>query len=638
MIENTSEERSTAETFVIYAALLWHWAWVLLLTAILAGAAVYWRSGRQTPIYQASTTVSVNIAPSSPTITASALSTSEQLAATYAQEMVMQPVLDLVAKRLNLAAFPISATLQVTPVNNTQLLRIVVLDNDPQRAAQLSNTLVKVFIDKIQADEASRYASAKKSLQDQMTAVDQHNQTAAAAVTAMNKQIQETTNTLNTVTEKIQTETATAPPPTALLPQLTLVSQDTIDSDKNQRDQLQVTLVQYQSQLTQLQATQTQYQQSYNNLFQSYQSLLLAEAQSSSGVTQQNPAVPPALPISPTPIKDALLAAVVGLMIAGSGVFLVEFLDDTIRDPDEITRRWGVPVLGTIISYPHDQDTLITAKEPRSPITEAFRSLRTNLQFAGVNVPIHTILVTSPSPQDGKTTVVANLGSVIAQGGRKVVVVDADLRRPRVHKVLGVSNRNGLSNQFLRVQDHLNGSVKPTEVEGLNVVTSGNLPPNPSELLGSVRMTDILSELAGKFDTVLLDAPPLLAVTDALVLAPAVDGVLIVVKPTITRRAALKNMLDQLRQVKANVLGIVLNDVKISRSRYYNYHGYYYSRKYGKGYGYANTEPETSPETPPETQDQAKPLTLADAKEKLLEFGSPTPVPDTRHDKKPKSR
>ena len=155
------------------------------------------------------------------------------------------------------------------------------------------------------------------------------------------------------------------------------------------------------------------------------------------------------------------------------GRFPIEFLDDTIRDLEEIVRKWGVPILGTIVSYPHDKDTLITAKQPRSPITEAFRSLRTNLQFASFDLPVHTILVTSPSPEDGKTTVAANLASVIAQGGRTAVVVDADMRRPRLHKLLQISNRNGLSGQFIRYQDHLNGSVKPTEIEGLSALTSG---------------------------------------------------------------------------------------------------------------------------------------------------------------------
>ena len=156
-----------------------------------------------------------------------------------------------------------------------------------------------------------------------------------------------------------------------------------------------------------------------------------------------------------------MLAAVVGLMVAAGIIFLIEFLDDTIRDPQDITRRWGIPILGMIVSYKAvNGEALVTVKHPRSPVSEAFRSLRTNLQFAGVDTPIRTLLVTSPSPSDGKSTVVANLASVIAQSGRSVVVVDADLRRPRIHKILQLSNRMGLSDQFIRMQDHFNGSLQ----------------------------------------------------------------------------------------------------------------------------------------------------------------------------------
>jgi non-specific protein-tyrosine kinase len=529
MDNNIIEERTSAETFSDYANLLWHWAWLLILCALLAGGTAYWVSRNQTPIYQASTLVMIDAAPSTQTVTYTALTTSEQLAATYAKVMTTTPVLDGVAERLGLAAFPLTASVQVQPILNTQLMTVVVQDTDPKRAALLANTLVQVFSDQIQADQASRYADSKKGLEDQLVSLEQQIQTTSDDLAALGNGA----------------------------------------SNQSRQDQLQTALAQY--------------RQSYASVLQSYEQIKLTEAQSSSGIIQKDPAIPADAPIKPRPVRDAVLAAVVGLMLAAGIVFLIEFLDDTIRDPQEITRKWGVPVLGTIVRYKHDKNELITAKQPRSPITEAFRALRTNLQFASFNLPIHTLLVTSPSPEDGKTTVAVNLASVIAQGGRKVVVVDADLRRPGIHKILQIPNRVGLTDQFIRPQDLFNGVVKQTEIAGLHALTSGNLPPNPSELLSSERMSEILRQLASQFDTTILDAPPILLVTDALVLAPRVDGVLVVIKPSVTKRAALKNLLEQLHQVGANVIGVVLNDVKIDRSRYY-YQRYYYYQKYSKGY------------------------------------------------------
>ena len=433
-----------------------------------------------------------------------------------------------------------------------------------------------MFADQIKADQVSRYADSIKSLVDQMTALDQKIQTTTTTLAMLNTQVQNTTNSLATVNDKIKTEIGADPAVLA--------------TDQSNRDQLESTLVQYQSQQMQFQTTQSQYQQSYNNLFQSYQNVLLAEAQTTSSIVQKDPAVPDFIPVAPQPERNALLAAVVGLMVAAGIIFLIEFLDDTIRDPQEIARRWGIPVLGMIVNFKATNgEALVTVKHPRSPISEAFRSLRTNLQFTGIETPVRTLLVTSPSPGDGKTTIVANLASVIAQSGQNVVIVDADLRRPKIHKMFQLSNRVGLSDQFIRTQENLNGSLKRTEVANLSAVTSGNLPPNPSELLSSGRMTGILKLLYDRFNTIIIDSPPTLLVTDAMVLAQRVDGVLLVVKPSVTKWGSLRQSIEQLQRVKANLVGIVVNDVNIRRSRYYYYRGYY-RQEYGKSYVYADND------------------------------------------------
>jgi non-specific protein-tyrosine kinase len=350
-----------------------------------------------------------------------------------------------------------------------------------------------------------------------------------------------------------------------------LAALSTSINNQNERDRLETTLAQY--------------RQTYAALLQSYESIRLAEANSTSNVVQAEPASSPARPIKPRVLTNTLLAAVVGLLLAVGIAFLVEAMDDTIRNPGDVTQQLGLPVLGAIAKYDYEDDNPITTTQPRAPVAEAFRSLRTNIQFASVDSPLHTVLVTSPSPEDGKSTVAVNLGVVLAQSGRKVVILDADLHRPKVHKIIRLVNRRGLSDLFVQNQVNLDGAVQKTDIQNYYALTSGSLPPNPSELLGSEKMVDIIHQLKDQAELVVIDTPPVLAVTDACVLAPRVDGVLLIIKPGVTKLAACKQAIEQLRHVGAKILGVVLNEIEIKRSRYYYYHyrGYYYA--YYDSYG-----------------------------------------------------
>jgi polysaccharide biosynthesis transport protein len=573
-MENQTQERSTAELVNQYAGLLWHWAWLLILVAVVAGGSAYVISRRQPPTYEASTLLIINGAPGSTSESYSSFYISQQLAPTYAQVMTTRPILDATAARLGLPAFP--GVVQVVPITETQLMRVTITDTDPERAALLANTLVSVFTDQLQDDQASRYLDSKTNLETQMAAISQNIQDTTVSIYTLDQQIQDANNELTTVNLRIQR--AITYPGT--------VDAETAAADISTRDQLQASITQNESERAQLQVTQTQYQQSYYYLLQSYESVKLAEAQSTASILQKDPAIANSNPIRPQPIRSAIISAMIGLMLAAGLIFLIEFLDDTIRDPQEITRTWGVPVLGTITRFDTGKANyrLITQSHPRAPVSEAFRSLRTNLQFASVTKPLHTIIITSASPGEGKTTIAANLGTVLAQSNRSVVIVDADLRRPTIHKAFELPNRLGLTDIFIRSSEHLDGTVKPTKVKDLSVITSGSLPPNPSELLGSKKMGEILGKLNAEFNTVILDTPPLLAVTDPLVLAPRSDGIVLIFKPTVTKRAALRHAIELVQRVNGNLLGIVVNDVKIDRTSYYYYRGYSYSKKYGKGY------------------------------------------------------
>ena len=214
---------------------------------------------------------------------------------------------------------------------------------------------------------------------------------------------------------------------------------------------------------------------------------------------------------------------------------------------------------------------LVAYTDPRSAAAEAYRALRTNIQFASPDKPLRTLLATSTSPEDGKSTTLANLAITLAETGARTVLVDADLRRPAQHALFGLTNDVGLTSVMLSRTAEPYIPVQATAVQNLGVLTSGPLPPNPAELLASQRMRDFLTRLAGLADYVLFDTPPIIAVTDAAILAPRVDGVLIVVRAGKTKRDLAIKAKRLLAQVNAPVVGVILNDASLDTKAY----GYY---------------------------------------------------------------
>ena len=325
----------------------------------------------------------------------------------------------------------------------------------------------------------------------------------------------------------------------------------------------------------------------------SYEQIRLSEAQSVSSVVQVESAKPNITPVKPKIMQNTLLAAMVGFLLAAGVIFVQEALDDTIKTPDEITNKFKLPVLGIISHQMTKDNTLVTLGDPRAPIAEAYRTLRTNVSYASVDRPLHTLMVTSAEPGEGKSTIVTNLSVVMAQNGLRVFTIDCDLRHPKVHTYFGLPNNSGMSNLFAQPGDVLLSPRQTTKIENLSVITTGPLPPNPAELLGSQKMQSILKSISQTSDIILIDTPPILAVTDAAVLAPTLDGVLLVVRPGKTRASALRLTIEQLQQVNARLIGVVLNDVDLRGKPYaYRYHyyrnysayqGYYGQEKKGKG-------------------------------------------------------
>ncbi len=327
-------------------------------------------------------------------------------------------------------------------------------------------------------------------------------------------------------------------------------------------------------------------------LLQNYGAVQLAETQSGGSIVVVDPAKVPVRPIRPRTKLNVLLAAIVGAMIATGVVFLVEYLDDTLKTADDVQNTLGVATLALVAHTPKGgkgefapQDRLTATTSSKSPFAEPYRVLRTNIRFSGVDKPVQTLMVTSSSPNEGKSTTVANLAIVMAQAGNKVILIETDLRRPVLHEVFGLSNDQGVTNALVQTEPTLDGLVQQTTQENLRVITSGPLPPNPSELLDSQRMRQFVNTLKEEADVLLFDSPPVMVAADASILADLVDGTLVVIDSGSTRREVAQQAMQTLIRGRARILGAVLNNVARTKGNYYYYYhsGYYSDNGQGDG-------------------------------------------------------
>lgn len=367
----------------------------------------------------------------------------------------------------------------------------------------------------------------------------------------------------------------------------------------------------------------------YETNQQLYEGLLqrLKEAGISSGLRSNNVHVidrarQPLSPIRPRKSLNIMLSLVVGIVVGGVLALFNEYLDNSVKMPDEVEQLVNLPALGVIpavasvsanpsygrklLSTPKSQaeaqkvalaSELPTVASPHSVVSEAYRALRTSILLSTSKQPPQTILITSGQPREGKTTTALNLAITLAQRGDRVVLIDSDLRRPRVHRAFQISNKTGLSSYLAGVItiDELPQPV-PT-IPNLFVITAGPMPPNPAEMLSSEPVVGLFAELRRQFDFILMDSPPAITVADSMILAAHADGVMIVVHGGVTTRESLKHVVKLMRGVSARILGVVLNNVDIRSADYQYYYTYYYGDYYrhmleGYGYGYAPEEKE----------------------------------------------
>jgi len=573
-----------------------HLRWIVLLTVIGGGAACGF-SLRQHKVYKATATLLVNVA--SPTSLIPYLATSlsnnngtpplEQLANTYSVFLQSRSFDGQIVKALGLKTTPDEFAKHVSSalVPDTNYFTIGVTWGDPRQAAAIANSIARTFV--------------------------QEN-TAAQAATGGNDAATQISQSLAYFRRKIQT--------------------------------LQRSYDQLTSNARANQARVDAVSNDLNTAEDTYYRLLGTAGATASGAatnaaTLSDPATAPTIPISPKVTLNTLAGIVAGLVLGLLLAFVLDYLDYSLRTPEDMEALVGQTPLGIVATFgpaqgarrglpfsrkgghsattkktaaaragngasngngnghgaathPFDpalatlsvvNPKLITIAQPRASVSEAFRTLRTSLEFSSLDKPLKSLVVTSSLPSEGKSTVSANLAVAIAQTGKRVILVDADLRRPTVHKLFDVKPATGLTTILLNRENReraIADALQPTMVPTLQVIASGPQPPNPAELLSSESMIALVRDLEGKADLVIFDTPPMGPLTDAVVLSTRVSGTLLVARAGSTRRTVISNSLAMLQKVGGNVVGTVLNMVDLKGISNYSYYSYYSNGYYGR--------------------------------------------------------
>ncbi|WP_295090375.1 polysaccharide biosynthesis tyrosine autokinase [Ruminococcus sp.] len=311
-------------------------------------------------------------------------------------------------------------------------------------------------------------------------------------------------------------------------------------------------------------------------------------------------------PVAPNMKKNAALGAMGALALACMIIFLIDFFDNTVKDTDVLGKEFKKPIIGEIASFGNekkkknsdeDDHVKLTDKDVAFNVVESYKSIRTNVTFALSTVDKKVFAVSSANPGEGKSTTSANIAIALAQGGNKILLIDADMRKAVQHKIFGLKNKKGLSSAISKMAQ-LEECIQKNVMDNLDVMTAGPVPPNPSELLASENMGAILEQLSQEYSMILIDTPPVNVVTDAMELAKYSSGIIVVLKYGSTTNDDIEDSIKKIEFAKMNMLGFIMNDVKTKRSGYYSKYKYkdkyYYKKGYGYGYGGYGSKPETN--------------------------------------------
>jgi succinoglycan biosynthesis transport protein ExoP len=519
------EQGESALAFRDYGHVLWRRRWVIVLTIIVAVGVSVGYDVHTKRVYQA--TAQLQLTPQisgALQASGSVASTSSVDVPTDVQILESSTVANAVKKTI-----PNAPAVSVAQVGTTNVVNVSVRSTSAKLAAAAANAYAAGYINVQQQQSVAALKSAEHVVQTNIANLQ---------------------NQINAVQNQINT--APAGQQASLLTQLS---------------SLQTQLVPLQNQVSQYQFLAT-----LNN----------------GGAQVVGAATVPSKPADPKPITNGAIAFAVGLVIGLGIALMLEYYDESIRTKEDLERvTKGLPTLGLIPSvgdWRKTEDAFVVSNSaPTSAPAEAYRSLRTSIQFLGLERSIRTLQFTSPNAADGKTTTLANMAVTMAQAGQSVVVVCCDLRRPRVHEFFGLSNSIGFTSVLLGTAELEDALQQVPDVPGLHLLASGPRPPNPSELLSGHLAQALLNKLASSADVVLVDSPPVLPVTDPSVIATQVDGVVLVTSVGTSSRRDVARALEILGRVEAPIIGVTLN--RASEADSYAYYRYSYGSSYDSEYG-----------------------------------------------------
>lgn len=523
-------QRETRVDLGVLIKPLVRWWWLLLASTALAFVSTYLHQQQQPAYYEATTTLMIGRTFEDPNPSGSDLALGQQLAATYADLALRQKVREQTMAALGLTSLPDYSAI---PLPNRELLEITVVDTDPQRAKAVADELARQLI--LQSPTAPKPEEQERQafISQQLVSLQQ--------------------NIERTEAELVDTQT-----------QL-----------ENAFDALEISRLQGQVEAL---------QEKLSTLQTNYAALV---ATTNDGATNTIEVIESAkLPVAPNDsakTQTIWVAAALALALAAGTAYLLEYLDDTVHTADDLARVGnfnylpGIPV----IHRARGAAPILAQEAPRSPATDAFRALRTGLYAATAHASGKMLLITSAVPQEGKSVVAANLAAVLAESEKNVLLIDGDLRQPMQHKLHGLPRENGLAELLLALKGHelANGSrdmitraIQATKQARLSLIVAGQELSEAGGLIGSDTMKSLLHTLALHADYVIIDSPPLLAVADALVLSTLVDSVVLVARAGASRRRQVDQALRSLKEVNANVAGIVLNRQRVKTDAYYKYY------------------------------------------------------------------